>query len=319
LWKNVQKAEWEDVILGKEKKEAIVEDVIGFFDAEKRYEEFNVPWKRGVIFYGPPGNGKTISTKALMHQVSQRTSPPIETLYVKTFTSYGGPEYSIRQIFLKARQMAPCLLIFEDIDSLVSPAIRSYFLNEVDGLESNHGILMIGSTNHLDRLDPGIAKRPSRFDRKYLFDDPTREERTQYAEYWRGKLRDNKKVDFPREMSARVAEITGGFSFAYMKEAFVAALLVIVAKGDRKEMLIRERDPLSDNVLWNEIKRQVENLRKEMDGEDGEASVNEAKSSFNMRNDMWPSLSQTMREDGRSELTPARFEALYHHGTPRYM
>jgi len=56
-------------------------------------------------------------------------------------------------------------------------------LNEVDGLESNDGILMIGSTNHLERLDPGIAKRPSRFDRKYLFDDPNEGERELYAEY----------------------------------------------------------------------------------------------------------------------------------------
>jgi len=82
-----------------------------------------------------------------------------------------------------ARRMAPCLLVFEDIDSLVSPMVRSYFLNEVDGLESNHGILMIGSTNHLERLDPGIAKRPSRFDRKYLFDVPTREERIQVSPF----------------------------------------------------------------------------------------------------------------------------------------
>lgn len=172
-----------------------------------------------------------------MHQVSKRTSPTIETLYVKTFNSFSGPEYGIRQIFLKARQMAPCLLIFEDIDSLVSPSVRSYFLNEVDGLESNHGILMIGSTNHLERLDPGIAKRPSRFDRKYLFEVPTRDERVQYCDYWRNKLKDNKKVDFPKELSVRVADITGDFSFAYMKEAFVAALLVIVAKKDEKASL----------------------------------------------------------------------------------
>ena len=133
--------------------------------------------------------------------------------------------------------MAPCLLVFEDIDSLVSPASRSYFLNEVDGLESNHGILMIGSTNHLERLDPGIAKRPSRFDRKYLFGVPNRDERIQYSDYWRQKLKDNKKVEFPRELSIRVADITEDFSFAYMKEAFVAALLVIVAKNDEQTNL----------------------------------------------------------------------------------
>lgn len=70
---------------------------------------------------------------------------------------YGGPEFAISQIFAKARQEAPCYLVFEDLDSIVSDSVRSYFLNEVDGLRSNDGILMVGSTNHLDRLDPGIA------------------------------------------------------------------------------------------------------------------------------------------------------------------
>ena len=73
---------------------------------------------------------------------------PIPTLYVKTFTSFAGPEYAIRQIFVKARAQAPCLLVFEDLDSLVVEGVRSYFLNEVDGLERNDGILIIGSTNH---------------------------------------------------------------------------------------------------------------------------------------------------------------------------
>ena len=203
-----------------------------------------------------------------MHDLSKETSPTIETLYVKSFTSYGGPEQGIRQIFLKARQMAPCLLIFEDIDSLVSPLIRSYFLNEVDGLESNHGILMIASTNHLERLDPGIAKRPSRFDRKYFFDVPTKEERVQYADYWRHKLRNNKKIDFPAEMSARVADITADFSFAYMKEAFVAALLVIVARTSTSYKNKSREDNLSGNILWKELKKQIEALRNEMEGED---------------------------------------------------
>lgn len=58
LWDNIQKSNWEDVILEHEKKEAIIEDVIGFFNSEARYSEFKVPWKRGVIFYGPPGVSK---------------------------------------------------------------------------------------------------------------------------------------------------------------------------------------------------------------------------------------------------------------------
>jgi SpoVK/Ycf46/Vps4 family AAA+-type ATPase len=70
---------------------------------------------------------------------------------------FGGPEYGISQIFAKARQFAPCYLIFEDLDSLVTDSVRSYFLNEIDGLQSNDGIFIVGSTNHLERLDPGIS------------------------------------------------------------------------------------------------------------------------------------------------------------------
>jgi transitional endoplasmic reticulum ATPase len=60
-----------------------------------------------------------------------------------TWTQFGGPEYALSEIFYKARQTAPCYLIFEDLDSIVSDDVRSYFLNEVDGLKANDGILMV--------------------------------------------------------------------------------------------------------------------------------------------------------------------------------
>lgn len=113
--------------------------------------------------------------------------------------------------------------------------MRSYFLNEVDGIKRNDGILMLGSTNHLDRLDPGIAKRPSRFDRKYFFPNPNRDQREAYAGYWQGKLRSNKDIDFPDDLCKAIAGITDGFSFAYIQEAMVASLLAIAARGDKDE------------------------------------------------------------------------------------
>jgi transitional endoplasmic reticulum ATPase len=70
------------------------------------------------------------------------------------------------EVFNKARQLSPCVLVLEDLDSLVDDANRSFFLNQLDGLEGNDGLLVIGTTNHFDRLDPGISMRPSRFDRK---------------------------------------------------------------------------------------------------------------------------------------------------------
>lgn len=73
---------------------------------------------------------------------------------------------AISEVFRMARLQAPCLLIFEDLDSMITDMNRSYFLNEVDGMDGNDGLLMIGTTNHFDRLDPALSNRPSRFDRK---------------------------------------------------------------------------------------------------------------------------------------------------------
>lgn len=72
------------------------------------------------------------------------------------------------EVFWKARAEAPCVLILEDLDSLINDKNRSFFLNQLDGLENNDGLLVIGTTNHFERLDPAITKRPSRFDRKLL-------------------------------------------------------------------------------------------------------------------------------------------------------
>ncbi|KAG8761768.1 hypothetical protein FRC12_009344 [Ceratobasidium sp. 428] len=160
LWEEVQKSDWKDVILSPEFKQEIQSDVKNFFASEAIYHELAVPWKRGVIFLGPPGNGKTISIKALM----KSTKHP--ALYVKSFKSWMGEEGSMKEVFDRARREAPCILILEDLDALINDDNRSFFLNEIDGLENNDGLFILGTTNHFDRLDPGLADRPSRFDRK---------------------------------------------------------------------------------------------------------------------------------------------------------
>lgn len=143
LYRSIDKSSWDDVILDPDMKASIRNDVLRFFSSRERYEKLRVPWKRGIIYYGPPGNGKTISIKAMMHTL-YHLPDPVPALYVRSLASIGGPEYSIKRIFAKARQQAPCLLIFEDLDSLVRDDSRTYFLNEVDGLQVNEGVLMIG-------------------------------------------------------------------------------------------------------------------------------------------------------------------------------
>lgn len=287
LFQSVKKASWEDVILDSGMKKELIDTIDRFYDSRSQYEKLKVPWKRGLIFYGPPGNGKTISIKATMNRLYKRAQS-VPTLYVKTLQNAYGPEYAVNLIFRLARQEAPCFLVFEDLDSMLSERIRSFFLNAVDGLAANDGILMMGSTNHLDLLDPGIAKRPSRFDRKFLFPNPDLKERTAYAKFWQKKLKENKDLEFPDRLCPAVAKITHGFSFAFMQEAFVATLLKIASDQDLEsvgndwsmveELMLEDKDSESDEsdqdkdldqyILWREFKTQVKSLRDELDKEE---------------------------------------------------
>ncbi|KAL2060798.1 hypothetical protein VTL71DRAFT_8850 [Oculimacula yallundae] len=269
LYNQVQKASWDKVILDPKMKKELKSVSSRFFNSKEVYEDLGVPWKRGLIFYGPAGNGKTISIKALMHTLADREHS-IPTLYVKTAPQTGH----IRNVFALARVMSPCLLVLEDIDTIVTAQTRSYFFNEVDGLENNDGILMVASTNHMDRLDPGLSKRPSRFDRKYLFPLPSKAERVQYVQFWREKLKPKSDVEFPRLLVDPIAGIMHEFSFAYMQEAFVSTLLDIAHRHDDDdedgghEGVHAEGGgdgDLDKYELWTVMKEQVKMLREEMD------------------------------------------------------
>ncbi|KKA29467.1 hypothetical protein TD95_003399 [Thielaviopsis punctulata] len=272
LYESVMRAEWSAVILEEKMKAALMEDHEAFFDGRDRYKELGVPWKRGVIYYGPPGNGKTISIKAMMHTLYARAKP-IPTVYVRNLVTWSGPEEAIKEVFSMARRHAPCYLIFEDIDSLITDGVRSYFLNEVDGLKSNDGIFMLASTNHLDRLDPGISQRPSRFDRKYLFPNPNEAQRALYCKYWQRKVggSSSNEVDFPDALCRAVAGITKGFSYAYMQEAFVAALMTIARRGDEAGVFNEEAGDDEARVL--EDRMQAVSVGDASDEDDGWVDV----------------------------------------------
>lgn len=268
LWLAVQKASWDKVILDEGMKAELTGVVDKFFDSKDVYEDLGVPWKRGLIFGGEPGNGKTISIKALMHTLFFDRKDPIPTLYVRD----APYNYHIRNVFTMARRLAPCMLVLEDIETIVTPQTRSYFFNEMDGLENNDGLFVVASTNFLDRLDPGLSKRPSRFDRKYIFPIPNEHERTLYCEFWRHKLQNKPKLDFPHKLCPAMAHITDKFSFAFLQECFVATLLTLAREeglyvSQFAQLRLRREDGFDQYPLWRVFKEQAESLRKQI--EDG--------------------------------------------------
>jgi len=272
LYRQVMKSSWGKVILDEDMKKDLVEVASDFFASEADYDDLGVPWRRGLLFHGPPGNGKTISIKALMHTLLDM-KPAIPTLYVKSAPNI----FTINAVFRQARAMSPCMLVLEDIETIVTPMTRSYFFNQLDGIEDNRGLFVVASTNFLDKLDPGLTKRPSRFDRKYFFALPNEHERTLYAQFWRHKLADKPEVDFPSRLCPAMAHVTPGFSFAFMQECFIATLLEVARRRGKVEPKRRALDDPTDDLdqyeLWRIFKAQARILKKQLETQSDVAST----------------------------------------------
>lgn len=218
LYRGAGDSGFDDLVLPGRMKEEIRGDLERFYAGREVYERLRAPWKRGILLTGPPGNGKTHTIKALVGELGK----PV--IYVKSFKSERwAEETAIQRIFQKARAVAPCLLVMEDLDALVTEDNRSFLLNELDGFARNAGIATIATTNHPEKLDPALRERPSRFDRRFVFAHPEIAERRAFLELWAGKLPEGER---PGEAAIeRAAEETEGFSFASLKELFVGAVL----------------------------------------------------------------------------------------------
>jgi MoxR-like ATPase len=233
LFNAIKGASFDNLILPEHLKREIQEDFARFFSSRELYEKYGIPWKRGVLFIGPPGNGKTHTVKAIINQLKK------PCLYVKTLKSrYDTDDDNIREVFRRARQTTPCLLVLEDLDSTIDAKSRSFFLNEMDGFAANTGIVVLATTNYPERLDPAILDRPSRFDRKYYFGLPEPAERLRYVSLWNDSLQPEMRLSDEAINSA--VEMTGGFSFAYLKELFLSSMMQWMASmraGDMDAVL----------------------------------------------------------------------------------
>ncbi|MCW5806960.1 MAG: ATP-binding protein [Deltaproteobacteria bacterium] len=225
LYDAVMSTTFDQLVLEGDFKQQIRDDFTQFLASRDTYEEFGVPWRRGALFIGPPGNGKTLCVKALVHLLG------IPCLYVQSFDAqYATSQASIEEVFRRARSTAPCVLVLEDLDALLTDGCRSFFLNELDGFATNHGVITIATTNHPERLDASIVDRPSRFDRKYHFDLPAAATRALYVAAWNDRLRPALRLS--EAGRAQVVEATHGFSFAYIQELFVSSTMRWMATRD---------------------------------------------------------------------------------------
>jgi hypothetical protein len=220
----IARASLDDLVLPEALVSGLVADFDRFWGSAEAYDRHGVPWRRGLILAGPPGNGKTHLIKALVN----RSRRPC--LYVRSVRSRCATEEgSLARVFGRARERAPCILVFEDLDALVHDTNRSFFLNELDGFADNRGVFTLATTNHPEALDPAIAERPSRFDRVHYVPPPDAASRLAYLARWAGALEPALRP--PPPALEALAEQTEGFSYAYLKELGISALSRWIAEG----------------------------------------------------------------------------------------
>ncbi len=246
MFKETRKSSFDNLILPEGFAEKIREDVQHWLNSKEIYQSHGIPWKRGIILVGPPGNGKTHLIKALSNHFN------INTLYVRSFEDrWQSGQSTIWNVFHRARKVTPCFLILEDIDTLITPKNRSFFLNELDGFAANEGIFVIASANDPAKLDPALANRPSRFDRRYHFDLPEKDHRYRFLEFFTQRL--NSALALTEQELETLAVATGGFSTAYLKELVLSGMMDWIAR----DRLVPFADVLRENVEFLRAQIQV--------------------------------------------------------------
>jgi len=165
---------WDDIGGLEETKKSLQEMILYPIEHPDKFQKFGMNPSKGVLFYGPPGCGKTLLAKAVANECSSNfisiKGPELLTMY------FGESEANVRDIFDKARSASPCVLFFDELDSVgtargssqgdaggAGDRVLNQLLTEMDGVGSKKNVFFIGATNRPDILDEALI-RPGRLD-----------------------------------------------------------------------------------------------------------------------------------------------------------
>ncbi|KAL6177493.1 hypothetical protein ACLB2K_049019 [Fragaria x ananassa] len=207
----------------------------------EKFEKFGMSPSKGVLFYGPPGCGKTLLAKAIANECQANfisiKGPELLTMW------FGESEANVREIFDKARQSAPCVLFFDELDSIATQRggsvgdaggaadrVLNQLLTEMDGMSAKKTVFIIGATNRPDIIDPALL-RPGRLDQLIYIPLPDEASRFQIFKACLRKSPVNKDVDL-----AVLARHTHGFSGADITEICQRACKYAIRENIEKDI-----------------------------------------------------------------------------------
>ena len=275
---------WEEVGGLEDVKQELQEAVEWPMKYPALYDKLGHSMPRGILLHGPSGTGKTLLAKAVATQseanfVSVR-GPELLSKWV------GESERGIREIFKRARQSAPCVVFFDEIDSIapirgaggetaVTERVVSQLLTELDGMENMHGVIVLAATNRADMIDPALL-RPGRFDKIIQIPLPDKESRKSILKINAEKIptisesSDPKHVDFDK-----LAEITDGLSGADTASIANTAVSLVIhefldSHPDVKEI---EKASIDAKVTMKHFEEAVKKVREQKDLKMGEKLV----------------------------------------------
>lgn len=213
---------WQDVVLPDAMRLSIERDILAYIRAADALAANGIDPKRGILLHGPPGTGKTFVCKLLAAELEGFT-----TILV-TGANLSRPEGA----FALARQLAPALLLFEDVDLVAKdreatgyPAALGGLLNELDGVPKGDRVYAVFTTNRLDVLEGALAQRPGRVDVIIGFPSPTPTLRRRLVTLYAGKAHvDAADIDW-------IVEHTDGVTPAFLREFMKEAVFTAIRTG----------------------------------------------------------------------------------------